>query len=208
MEKRPGQNGGARASMGQGRRAAEAPKSSVPSESFIVGGEYGFAVAEGGHSLEAGPGCTSPRSASGAGGAGKAAGPPGPGCPPVAGACWGPPAPTHVQKVSFPHVTPVSPARLPGPPRESCEGRPVCLGQAVGASPLRGRRCGEEGRLQSLGHVVPCTPPPRGVRAPPGREWHPGAVSLRVLLLSLQVCPRVPFLLGTLVHRSGQDFLH
>ena len=115
MEKRPGQNGGARASMGQGRRAAEAPKSSVPSESFIVGGEYGFAVAEGGHSLEAGPGCTSPRSASGAGGAGKAAGPPGPGCPPVAGARWGPPAPTHVQKVSFPHVTPVSPARLPGP---------------------------------------------------------------------------------------------
>lgn len=30
----------------------------------------------------------------------------------------------------------------------------------------------------------------------------------RPLLLSSQVCPRVPFLLGTLVHHTGQDFIH
>lgn len=64
--------------------------------------------------------------------------------------------------------------------------------------------------------------PWRAERAPPGRErggtsvpqrrlrrapgWRPRLTC--PLLLSSQVCPRVPLLLGTLVHHTGQDFIH
>ena len=103
MEERPRQNGGARDPEGQGQEQQKPRSAHFPSESSssLLEGSMGLRWREAWHSLEVGPGHTSPQSTSGAGGMGPAAGPPGPGCLSISGVRWGPLAPTYVQRVSF-----------------------------------------------------------------------------------------------------------
>lgn len=106
------------------------------------------------------------------------------------------------------------------PPR--CHhGSPVNVPSGPGARRATRHRPGGEGAAAVL-PLSSWRSPWWAGRAPPGRErggtsvpqrrlrrapgWRPRLT--RPLLLSSQVCPRVPFLLGTLVHHTGQDFIH